>query len=265
MVVNINADNIKVVYDGNPHTAKYTIGTITSTNFKEEYIGYTGELSITATDVTKQSLDAHFFVKEEYAGNFKNVTINVQQGGLEITKRPLTITTPGKTTIYPTPATTGQLADADARAAVQGWVDGEGGKLGECNGIKYNVIDEGDLIDEEGNHYFENTVAAPVIIFDNGTKESNYEIDWKNSKMGKLIVKPRPITVKATGHISDPIPYDGDPHTESGYDVEVLSDDPDDLAYRVSGDTLDYQGPSQTEISATETESVRYPLGLKED
>jgi uncharacterized repeat protein (TIGR02543 family) len=267
VIVNIVADNIEAVYDGRPHTAKYTVESIVGDAFKEEYIGHTGELSITSTDVIDADLAAHFFVLEQYAKNFTNVKFNVSDGGLKITPKALTVKTPDKITTYPTPATTGELSETDARAAVQGWVGNDGGKLGACDGIKYNVIDDDDLVDEAGNHYYENTVGQPEVLFDEGTNADNYYIDWDNSTMGKLIVKPRPITVKATGHVSDPDPivYDAQPHTVSGYDMEVLSDDPADKAYRVEGDVLDYEGPAQDDISVTKTDVGNYPLGIKED
>ncbi len=267
VVVNIAADNINVVYDGRPHTAKYTVASIVGDAFKEEYIGHTGDIEITSTDVIDETLAAHFFVLDEYADNFINVRFNIGTGGLKITPKALTVTTPDKITIYPEPATTGELPEADARAAVQGWVGNDSGKLNACDRTKYNVIDDDDLEDEEGNHYYKNTVKAPVVLFDEGTNPANYYVDWDNSKEGKLIVKPRPITVKATGHVSnpDPITYDAQPHTVLGYDMEVLSDDPDDKTYRVEGETLDYVGPAQDEISVTKTEVGKYPLGIKED
>ncbi|WP_024866199.1 InlB B-repeat-containing protein [Butyrivibrio sp. FCS014] len=263
IVVNIAADNINIEYDGQSHTAKYTIESITNPAFKADYIGHTGDIEITSKDVIDQQLAAHFFVKEEYAHNFANVTINVAEGGLTITPKKLTVTTPTVITTYPEPATSGTLSDADARGAVQGWVAGDGGKLGSLSGIKYNVIDEDDLV-EGDTHYYENKVGDPAIIFDSGTNADNYIIDTVN--YGKLIVKPRPITVQITGHISDPDPivFDGKPHTVSGYEADVLSEVPADRAYRTKGATLDYEGPSQGSVKVTQGSVGKYYLGLDE-
>ncbi len=260
IVVEIELDKVEVPYDGTEHTATYKVKSISNDVFKEEYIKVIGTPSISGIDAdAKKPLNVQFAVKDEYVDTF-DVTFNyVNDGYLYITKRPLYVTTASITTTYPEPA---QINEG----TVTGFVEGEGYSELICNGIREHVVE----YDRFGNptEFTENTIDDDGIVFNSNTKASNYYVDWYDSrtKLGELRVLPREITVKVDGHISDPpYKYDGAEHTEEGYDIVVDSTDEKDLAYRVSGDVLDYEGPAQNEIIRTETEADQYPLGLVEE
>ena len=158
----VTFDQISKVYDGTEHTASYKIEYSLEgfEDVADQYVNITGNAPLKATDVTegKQYLDVHFSVKPEYADTFK-ITFNVpteqdKLGYLEITRRPLYVTTASWTTMYPEPCTKDE-------GEITGFVDGEGYESFHCNGVRNEVI---EYVDGVATEFNENTIDESSIV-----------------------------------------------------------------------------------------------------
>jgi len=232
ITVTIKGDEITHQYDGTAYTATYHVEAISDNSFKPEYIQFNGPTaSITRQDAGKDLLilEGQFIVKPQYRDTF-DVKFVASNGYVEITRRPLIITTGSKTEVY------GTIARSD-EYSITGFAPGESASIDYMTGAQEEVGDS------------ENTYH--MIQWDTA-KEGNYEI--VEHHMGTLKVTPKNVTVTITGN-SDTVNYDGDTHTVTGYTAKA-----DSSLYKVE-DGAYFTGP---EASASGRTVGTYYMGLKE-
>ncbi|MDO4889815.1 MAG: MBG domain-containing protein [Coriobacteriaceae bacterium] len=121
VVVTIAGDVVEATYDGLPHTAGYTVESISNPDFDASFIVFNGaaaEVERTHAGTTTLPLQGQFGVVDEQAGNF-DVTFVVSDGSVAINPAPLTIASGSAKRAYDgTPLT-------NADVTVEGLVNGE--------------------------------------------------------------------------------------------------------------------------------------------
>ncbi|MCR4901260.1 MAG: InlB B-repeat-containing protein, partial [Butyrivibrio sp.] len=237
ITVTIAGDQITTVYDGNEHTAGYTVTSISDESFLEEYIQFNGTnstVSLTHVGNVDLILKGMFSVKAEYAKSF-DVAFKVSNGFVKITPRELTLTTGSAEKYYDgTPLTQSE------GNSITGFADGESAYINANTGT---ITDVGSV---------ENTYDK--IVWDKAL-ESDYTITTWN--MGTLTVNPREITVNITGN-KETVNYDGAEHSVEGYTVAISGDDSLGADYKYKEDYITYTGNKK----ATGTAVNEYPMGI---
>ncbi len=211
------------VYDGNafelkectpePFNEEGHTGLVTGHEFLVEYTKWN---SITTVQLLNNEMTLGITIQsgeKEVTGNYE---LRYQWGTLEVTKRPVTITTHDGEFVYD-----GQGHKVEEYTAEEVLEDGERGILaGHILSANYptytNVWDTAN-----GN----NTVSSVRILGNvNGGEGAddlteNYEITWVN---GTITITPRPVNV-TTG--SESFVYDGQSHSVMGYTAEEFDAD----------------------------------------
>lgn len=228
ITVKIKGNTKSEKYDGTRKSVEgYTVESISNDLLKKENITFKGDAKSTGTDASTYVMGLK---SEQFSAgkNFSNVTFEIEDGSLAITKRDVTLTS----------ATDGKAYDGTALTNDKVTVDGDGFAKGE--GATYTVT--GSQTDAGSS---DNTFGYQL---DKNTNAENYNITKKEGKLSitslsaedGLTIKPK--NVEYT--------YDADSHAAGKASASASVDGIKvNLEYRVKGSTEWRADPSQ--ITAT--------------
>ena len=237
VVVTITGHNDTVLYDGKEHTVTGYDVSIDNELYKEGDFTFSGTAEAKGTDAGTYQMGLNDGQFTNNNDNFKKVTFVVNDGKLTINpvdEVVVTITGHNDTVPY----------------------DGD-----EHTVTGYDVSISNDLY-KEGDFTFSGTAKAagtnagtyPMGL--NADQFANTNGNFKKVTFvvndGKLTINPvDEVVVTITGH-NDTVPYDGDEHTVTGYDVSISNDLYKEGDFTFSG-TAEAKG----------TDAGTYPMGLK--
>lgn len=207
VIVTITGHNDSVKYDGATHTVDGYDVAIDNELYTEQDFTFSGSSTVSGTNAKtsyEMGLKAGDFTNN--SKNFTNVTFQVTDGYLTITKRNVTLTSGSDSKAYDgTPLTKNEVT-----------VSGDGFAEGE--GASYNVT--GTITNVAENKPNNNTFTYTLS---EGTTAGNYVIEIM---YGTLEITPvaAEVTVEIKGHTTDAI-YDATEKTAEGYDVISISNE----------------------------------------
>ncbi len=209
VTVRISGDVNTVMYDGNAHNSSgYTVTGIDNEYLSENDIALAEgvEAKATLTDAGKQTmgLDAASFVNNNK--NFSNVSFEVTDGYIEVTKRAIEIISKSGEKVYD--STPLEIKDVDL----------SGNDFAAQEGVSFDFT--GSVTDVSENEPNNNTFT---FTYNPGTKAENYDI---TVTYGTLTILPVRDTVEVTVRAnSDTALYDGVAHTVGGYEYVGATND----------------------------------------
>ena len=205
VTVTIKGGKSSVTYNGEDHTVSgYAVANISNPLYKESDFTFSGTAEANGKNAGtyKMGLKAKDFANT--SNNFTNVEFVVEDGQLEITKRPVTLISADLTKVYDgTALKNGNTPVTEMFGTEDAFPDGEG--------VTYDFTGSQTDVGESKNTF--------TYTLNKGTKADNYSIELVP---GKLEVTPvtAEVIVTITGR-TDEMPYDGKEHSVFGYDVTV--------------------------------------------
>ena len=232
VVVTIKENAGTAKYDGTEKTVTgYTVTNISNKLYAEKDFTFNGTAEVKGTDAGTydMALKPEDFTNRN--ANFSKVTFVIEDGQLVIEKRKVTLTSGSGEKVYDgQPLTNDKVTVGGA----DGFADGEG--------AAYDVTGSQTDVGESDNTF--------TYTLNKGTKADNYTIEKTEGKL-KVTAATDEVVVTITGH-NDTVPYDGDEHTVTGYDVSI-----DNELYKESDFT--FTGTAE----AKGTNAGTYQMGLK--
>ena len=229
IVVTVTGHTGTAVYDGTAHTVTGYDVAVSNPLYTAADFAFDGTASVTGTDAGGYPMGLAESQFRNASANFTEVSFVVNDGGLTVDKRPVTLSSVTDSKVYDrTP-----LTRSDVTVGGMGFVSGEVTDI-RATGSVLNVS--------------EGTVPNPIEFTPTAAfKAGNYTIEYH---VGTLSVTPAArATVVVTGKTATFV-YDGQPHTVTGFTNDGRSRDITVTLLRAGAD------------SATGTEINRYNMGL---
>ena len=238
VTVTIKGGKSSVTYNGEEHTVSgYKVADISNPLYKEANFTFSGTAEANGKNAGtyKMGLKAADFANT--SNNFKNVEFVVADGQLEITKRPVMLTSADLTKVYDgTPLKNGDTPVKEEFGTEDAFPDGEG--------VTYTFKGSQTNAGSSKNMF--------TYAWNEGTNKDNYTIYQVE---GDLVVTPIDgIKVTITGH-KDTQTYDGKEHSVFGYDVT-----PSNALYNPKED-MQFNG-TDVDATAKGTDAGTYPMEL---
>ena len=239
VTVTIKGGKSSVTYNGEDHTVSgYAVANISNPLYKESDFTFSGTAEANGKNAGtyKMGLKAKDFANT--SNNFTNVEFVVEDGQLEITKRPVTLISADLTKVYDgNPLTNGNTPVTEMFGTEDAFPDGEG--------VTYDFTGSQTDVGESKNTF--------TYKLNGNTNANNYSIELV---LGKLEVTPvtDEVIVTITGR-TDEMPYDGKEHSVFGYDVTVSNE-----LYNPKKD-MQFNGIDE-DATAKGTDAGTYPMGL---
>lgn len=238
VTVTIKGGKSSVTYNGEEHTVSgYKVADISNPLYKEANFTFSGtaEAKGKNADLYKMGLKAADFANT--SNNFTNVEFVVADGQLEITKRPVMLTSANLIKVYDgTPLKNGDTPVKEEFGTEDAFPDGEG--------VTYTFKGSQTNAGSSKNMF--------TYAWNEGTNKDNYTIYQVE---GDLVVTPIDgIKVTITGH-KDTQTYDGKEHSVFGYDVT-----PSNALYNPKED-MQFNG-TDVDMTAKGTDAGTYPMKL---
>ena len=238
VTVTIKGGKSSVTYNGEEHTVSgYKVADISNPLYKEANFSFSGKAEANGKNASlyKMGLKAADFANT--SNNFKNVEFVVADGQLEITKRPVMLTSADLTKVYDgTPLTNGDTPVKEEFGTEDAFPDGEG--------VTYTFKGSQTNAGSSKNMF--------TYAWNEGTNKDNYTIYQVE---GDLVVTPIDgIKVTITGH-KDTQTYDGKEHFVFGFDAT-----PSNTLYNPKED-MQFNG-TDVDMIAKGTDAGQYNIGL---
>ena len=238
VTVTIKGGKSSVTYNGEEHTVSgYKVSDISNPLYTANDFSFSGtaEAKGKNADLYKMGLKAADFANT--SNNFKNVEFVVADGQLEITKRPVMLTSADLTKVYDgTALTNGDTPVKEEFGTEDAFPEGEG--------VTYTFKGSQTNAGSSKNTF--------TYAWNEGTNKDNYTIYQVE---GDLVVTPIDgIKVTITGH-KDTQTYDGKEHFVFGFDAE-----PSNALYNPKED-MQFNG-TDVDMTAKGTDAGTYPMGL---
>ena len=238
VTVTIKGGKSSVTYNGEDHTVTgYKVADISNPLYKEANFTFSGKAEANGKNagIYKMGLKAADFANT--SNNFTNVEFVVADGQLEITKRPVMLTSADLIKVYDgTPLTNGDTPVKEEFGTEDAFPKGEG--------VTYTFKGSQTNAGSSKNMF--------TYAWNEGTNKDNYTIYQVE---GDLVVTPIDgIKVTITGH-KDTQTYDGKEHSVFGYDVTVSN-----ALYNPKED-MQFNG-TDVDMTAKGTDAGTYPMKL---
>lgn len=238
VTVTIKGGKSSVTYNGEEHTVSgYKVADISNPLYKEANFSFSGKAEANGKNAGtyKMGLKAADFANT--SNNFTNVEFVVADGQLEITKRPVTLTSANLIKVYDgTPLTNGDTPVKEEFGTEDAFPDGEG--------VTYTFKGSQTNAGSSKNMF--------TYAWNEGTNKDNYTIYQVE---GDLVVTPIDgIKVTITGH-KDTQTYDGKEHFVFGFDAT-----PSNTLYNPKED-MQFNG-TDVDMTAKGTDAGTYPMKL---
>lgn len=238
VTVTIKGGKSSVTYNGEEHTVSgYKVADISNPLYKEANFTFSGTAEAKGKNAGtyKMGLKAADFANT--SNNFKNVEFVVADGQLEITKRPVMLTSADLIKVYDgTPLTNGDTPVKEEFGTEKAFPEGEG--------VTYTFTGSQTNAGSSKNMF--------TYAWNEGTNKDNYTIYQVE---GDLVVTPiDEIKVTITGH-KDTQTYDGKEHSVFGFDAE-----PSNALYNPKED-MQFNG-TDVDMTAKGTDAGQYDIGL---
>ena len=238
VVVKIAGNTKTETYNGKEHSVEgYTVTSISNPLYTANDFTFTGTAEAKGTNAGTypMGLTADQFTNNK-SKNFSKVTFEVADGWLEITPRPVTLTSGSAERVYNGEALTKNEVTAST-GENEGFVEGQG--------ATYNVTGSQTDVGESKNTF--------TYKLNGNTNANNYSIELV---LGKLEVTPvtAEVIVTITGR-TDEMPYDGKEHSVFGYDVTVSN-----ALYNPKKD-MQFNG-TDVDMTAKGIDAGTYPMEL---
>ena len=229
--VELTANSDTKTYNGSEHS----VSGFTGKTVKEEKTVTLSFDSVNVPEVTRKDAGTDTVAfNENPVGKVdtteKYIVTKATDGQLVISKRPVTLTSASDKKVYDGNA----LTNDKVTVSGDGFVEGEGATY-KVTGTQTNVGKSKNTFTYELN---------------GNTKAINYTITTAEGELEVTAVTDE-VVVTITGH-NDTVPYDGDEHTVTGYDVSISNDLYKEGDFTFSG-TAEAKG----------TDAGTYPMGLK--
>ena len=238
VTVTIKGGKSSVTYNGEEHTVSgYKVADISNPLYTANDFSFSGTAEANGKNAGtyKMGLKAADFANT--SNNFKNVEFVVADGQLEITKRPVMLTSADLTKVYDgTPLKNGDTPVKEEFGTEDAFPEGEG--------VTYTFKGSQTNAGSSKNMF--------TYAWNEGTNKDNYTIYQVE---GDLVVTPIDgIKVTITGH-KDTQTYDGKEHSVFGYDVTVSN-----ALYNPKED-MQFNG-TDVDMTAKGTDAGQYDIGL---
>ena len=238
VTVTIKGGKSSVTYNGEEHTVSgYKVADISNPLYKEANFTFSGTAEAKGKNAGtyKMGLKAADFANT--SNNFTNVEFVVADGQLEITKRPVMLTSANLIKVYDgTPLKNGDTPVKEEFGTEDAFPEGEG--------VTYTFKGSQTNAGSSKNMF--------TYAWNEGTNKDNYTIYQVE---GDLVVTPIDgIKVTITGH-KDTQTYDGKEHSVFGYDVTVSN-----ALYNPKED-MQFNG-TDVDMIAKGTDAGQYDIGL---
>ena len=238
VTVTIKGGKSSVTYNGEEHTVSgYKVADISNPLYTANDFTFSGNAEAKGTDagLYKMGLKAADFANT--SNNFTNVEFVVADGQLEITKRPVMLTSADLIKVYDgTPLTNGDTPVKEEFGTEDAFPEGEG--------VTYTFTGSQTNAGSSKNMF--------TYAWNEGTNKDNYTIYQVE---GDLVVTPIDgIKVTITGH-KDTQTYDGKEHFVFGFDAT-----PSNALYNPKED-MQFNG-TDVDMTAKGTDAGQYDIGL---
>ena len=238
VTVTIKGGKSSVTYNGEEHTVSgYKVADISNPLYKEANFTFSGTAEAKGKNAGtyKMGLKAADFANT--SNNFTNVEFVVADGQLEITKRPVMLTSANLIKVYDgTPLKNGDTPVKEEFGTEKAFPEGEG--------VTYTFKGSQTNAGSSKNMF--------TYAWNEGTNKDNYTIYQVE---GDLVVTPIDgIKVTITGH-KDTQTYDGKEHSVFGFDAE-----PSNALYNPKED-MQFNG-TDVDMIAKGTDAGQYNIGL---
>lgn len=238
VTVTIKGGKSSVTYNGEEHTVSgYKVADISNPLYKEANFTFSGTAEAKGKNAGtyKMGLKAADFANT--SNNFTNVEFVVADGQLEITKRPVMLTSANLIKVYDgTPLKNGDTPVKEEFGTEDAFPEGEG--------VTYTFKGSQTNAGSSKNMF--------TYAWNEGTNKDNYTIYQVE---GDLVVTPIDgIKVTITGH-KDTQTYDGKEHSVFGFDAE-----PSNALYNPKED-MQFNG-TDVDMTAKGTDAGQYDIGL---
>lgn len=238
VTVTIKGGKSSVTYNGEEHTVSgYKVADISNPLYKEANFSFSGKAEANGKNAGtyKMGLKAADFANT--SNNFTNVEFVVADGQLEITKRPVMLTSANLIKVYDgTPLTNGDTPVKEEFGTEDAFPEGEG--------VTYTFKGSQTNAGSSKNMF--------TYAWNEGTNKDNYTIYQVE---GDLVVTPIDgIKVTITGR-KDTQTYDGKEHSVFGFDAE-----PSNALYNPKED-MQFNG-TDVDMTAKGTDAGQYDIGL---
>ena len=238
VTVTIKGGKSSVTYNGEEHTVSgYKVADISNPLYTANDFSFSGTAEAKGKNAStyKMGLKAADFANT--SNNFKNVEFVVADGQLEITKRPVMLTSADLIKVYDgTPLTNGDTPVKEEFGTEKAFPDGEG--------VTYTFKGSQTNAGSSKNMF--------TYAWNEGTNKDNYTIYQVE---GDLVVTPIDgIKVTITGH-KDTQTYDGKEHFVFGFDAT-----PSNALYNPKED-MQFNG-TDVDMIAKGTDAGQYDIGL---
>lgn len=238
VTVTIKGGKSSVTYNGEEHTVSgYKVSDISNPLYTANDFSFSGtaEAKGKNADLYKMGLKAADFANT--SNNFTNVEFVVADGQLEITKRPVKLTSANLIKVYDgTPLKNGDTPVKEEFGTEDAFPKGEG--------VTYTFKGSQTNAGSSKNMF--------TYAWNEGTNKDNYTIYQVE---GDLVVTPIDgIKVTITGR-TDEMPYDGKEHSVFGFDAE-----PSNALYNPKED-MQFNG-TDVDMIAKGTDAGQYDIGL---
>ena len=238
VTVTIKGGKSSVTYNGEEHTVSgYKVADISNPLYKEANFTFSGTAEANGKNAGtyKMGLKAADFANT--SNNFTNVEFVVADGQLEITKRPVMLTSADLIKVYDgTPLKNGDTPVKEEFGTEDAFPEGEG--------VTYTFKGSQTNAGSSKNMF--------TYAWNEGTNKDNYTIYQVE---GDLVVTPIDgIKVTITGH-KDTQTYDGKEHSVFGFDAE-----PSNALYNPKED-MQFNG-TDVDMIAKGTDAGQYNIGL---
>lgn len=238
VTVTIKGGKSSVTYNGEEHTVSgYKVADISNPLYTENDFSFSGTAEANGKNAGtyKMGLKAADFANT--SNNFKNVEFVVADGQLEITKRPVMLTSADLIKVYDgTPLKNGDTPVKEEFGTEKAFPEGEG--------VTYTFTGSQTNAGSSKNMF--------TYAWNEGTNKDNYTIYQVE---GDLVVTPIDgIKVTITGH-KDTQTYDGKEHSVFGFDAT-----PSNTLYNPKED-MQFNG-TDVDMTAKGTDAGQYDIGL---
>lgn len=238
VTVTIKGGKSSVTYNGEEHTVSgYKVADISNPLYKEANFTFSGTAEAKGKNAGtyKMGLKAADFANT--SNNFTNVEFVVADGQLEITKRPVMLTSANLIKVYDgTPLKNGDTPVKEEFGTEDAFPEGEG--------VTYTFKGSQTNAGSSKNMF--------TYAWNEGTNKDNYTIYQVE---GDLVVTPIDgIKVTITGH-KDTQTYDGKEHSVFGFDAK-----PSNKLYNPKED-MQFNG-TDVDMTAKGTDAGQYDIGL---
>ena len=238
VTVTIKGGKSSVTYNGEEHTVSgYKVADISNPLYTENDFSFSGTAEAKGKNAGtyKMGLKAADFANT--SNNFKNVEFVVSDGQLEITKRPVTLTSANLTKVYDGTA----LTNGDTPVKEE---FGTEDAFPKNEGLKYTFTGSQTDAGSSKNKF--------TYAWNEGTNKDNYTIYQVEGDL--VVTQIDGIKVTITGH-KDTQTYDGKEHFVFGFDAE-----PSNALYNPKED-MQFNG-TDVDMTAKGTDAGQYDIGL---